>query len=81
MISDLLAPCPWSRIMPTGGISPDRESLASWFGAGAACVGIGSQLFPAAEVHDGHWDAITERARTTLDLIAECRPPLEEAWA
>ena len=53
LISDLLAPCPWSRIMPTGGIAPDRESLTSWFGAGAACVGMGSQLFPAAEVHGG----------------------------
>ena len=81
LISDLLAPCPWSRIMPTGGISPDRESLSSWFSAGAACVGMGSQLFPAAEVQEGRWDAITERARTTLDLIAECRPPLKEAWA
>ena len=81
LISDLLAPCPWSRIMPTGGISPDRESLTSWFGAGAACVGMGSQLFPAAEVQEGRWDAITERATMSLDLIAKCRPPLTESWA
>jgi 2-dehydro-3-deoxyphosphogluconate aldolase / (4S)-4-hydroxy-2-oxoglutarate aldolase len=81
LISDLLAPCPWSRIMPTGGISPDRESLTSWFAAGAACVGMGSQLFPSAEVQEGRWDAITDRARTTLGVIADCRPPLEEAWA
>ena len=81
LISDLLAPCPWSRIMPTGGISPDRESLTSWFAAGAACIGMGSQLFPSAEVQEGRWDAITDRARTALDVIAECRPPVKEAWA
>ena len=81
LISDLLAPCPWSRIMPTGGIAPDRESLASWFAAGAACVGMGSQLFPATDVQERRWEAITDRARTALDVISECRPPVKEAWA
>ena len=81
LVSDILAPCPWSRLMPTGGIAPDRESLTSWFAAGAACVGLGSQLFPADDVAAGRWDVITDGPAATLDLVAECRPPLEEAWA
>jgi 2-dehydro-3-deoxyphosphogluconate aldolase/(4S)-4-hydroxy-2-oxoglutarate aldolase len=81
LVSDILAPCPWTRLMPTGGITPDRDSLRAWFDAGAACVGLGSQLLPADDVAAGRWDAITERARNALDLVAECRPPLEEAWA
>ena len=58
-VSDLLAPCPWSRLMPTGGIAPDRESLAAWLDAGAACLGLGSQLAPAADVGAGRWDDIS----------------------
>ena len=37
-------PCPWTSIMPTGGVSPTEEDLREWFEAGAACVGIGSKL-------------------------------------
>jgi 2-dehydro-3-deoxyphosphogluconate aldolase/(4S)-4-hydroxy-2-oxoglutarate aldolase len=81
LVSDILAPCPWSRLMPTGGIAPDRESLTAWFTAGAACVGLGSQLFPADDVSAGRWDVITERAHSALDLVTECRPPLQEQWA
>lgn len=45
MIKAALAPCPWLKIMPTGGVQPEAENLESWFGAGATCVGIGSKLF------------------------------------
>ena len=37
-------PCPWTEIIPTGGVSPTQESLSDWFGAGIACVGMGSKL-------------------------------------
>lgn len=32
-------------LMPTGGIAADTVELDRWFRAGAACVGLGSQLF------------------------------------
>lgn len=38
------APCPWTKIMPTGGVSPTEESLSAWFEAGVTCVGMGSKL-------------------------------------
>jgi 2-dehydro-3-deoxyphosphogluconate aldolase/(4S)-4-hydroxy-2-oxoglutarate aldolase len=31
-------PCPWTEIMPTGGVAPTKESLGEWFAAGAVCV-------------------------------------------
>lgn len=37
-------PCPWSSIMPTGGVTPEKENLEKWFRAGVHCVGMGSQL-------------------------------------
>jgi 2-dehydro-3-deoxyphosphogluconate aldolase/(4S)-4-hydroxy-2-oxoglutarate aldolase len=30
--------------MPTGGVSPNEESIGAWFKAGVTCVGMGSQL-------------------------------------
>ena len=43
-VKAILGPQPWTSIMPTGGVSPTRESLKSWFDAGVTCVGMGSQL-------------------------------------
>ncbi|MGH2382788.1 MAG: bifunctional 4-hydroxy-2-oxoglutarate aldolase/2-dehydro-3-deoxy-phosphogluconate aldolase, partial [Candidatus Limnocylindria bacterium] len=41
-LSAVLAPSPWSLLMPTGGVRATAESIAEWIDAGAACVGIGS---------------------------------------
>lgn len=62
----LLAPCPWLRIMPTGGVTPDPDSLRQWFGAGAVCVGLGSQLIGKELVAAADWDAIRENARQAV---------------
>lgn len=80
-VSDVLAPCPWVRLMPTGGISPVRESMAPWLEAGSACLGLGSQLAPPSDVAAGRWSAISERCRAGLQLVAELRRPLVEEWA
>ncbi|MDZ7692796.1 MAG: hypothetical protein U5K69_17000 [Balneolaceae bacterium] len=43
-IKAISAPCPWTDIMPTGGVKATKENLSAWFNAGAACVGMGSDL-------------------------------------
>jgi 2-dehydro-3-deoxyphosphogluconate aldolase / (4S)-4-hydroxy-2-oxoglutarate aldolase len=53
-IKGVLAPQPWTSIMPTGGVSPDYDNLKKWFDAGAYCVGMGSQLM--AKKSDGSFD-------------------------
>jgi 2-dehydro-3-deoxyphosphogluconate aldolase / (4S)-4-hydroxy-2-oxoglutarate aldolase len=53
-ISDIRGPQPWTKIMPTGGVSPTEENLKGWFSAGAFCVGMGSQLI--AKKADGSFD-------------------------
>lgn len=45
-VKSILAPTPWSMIMPTGGVSADKDNLKSWFDAGIVAVGMGSALFP-----------------------------------
>ena len=42
-VKAIKGPCPWTNIMPTGGVSPDEDNLRSWFEAGVTCVGMGSK--------------------------------------
>lgn len=53
-IKAVKGPCPWSNIMPTGGVQPEEENLKEWFSAGVHCVGLGSQLF--VKNMEGHFD-------------------------
>ena len=73
MVKGLMAPMPWSKIMVTGGVSPDAENLRSWFKAGVYCVGMGSKLFPKDKVSAEDWQYVTDKCRECLDIIAEAR--------
>jgi 2-dehydro-3-deoxyphosphogluconate aldolase / (4S)-4-hydroxy-2-oxoglutarate aldolase len=79
-VRDVLAPMPWTRLMPTGGVEPTQESLNAWFKSGVACVGMGSKLFPAETIKAGDFTAITENVRLALGFIQEARggkPPIQ----
>jgi 2-dehydro-3-deoxyphosphogluconate aldolase/(4S)-4-hydroxy-2-oxoglutarate aldolase len=66
-------PCPWTSIMPTGGVSPTEESLKEWFDAGASCVGIGSKLMGADLRSDIDLEDLRARVEQTLALIRHVR--------
>ena len=72
-IKNLRAPMPWSRLMVTGGVKPERDNLEAWFKAGVTCVGMGSNLFPKDAVAAGDWSRITELCRKALQIIKEVR--------
>ena len=40
-ISAVMAPCPWTRLLPTGGVDATEESVNAWIKAGAGCGGHG----------------------------------------
>ena len=68
-----LGPCPWSNIMPSGGVSPTRENLTEWFEAGAFCVGMGSQLISKEIIQKKEYKKLEETARFTLDIITKMK--------
>ena len=72
-VKGMMAPCPWSKIMVTGGVSPDAENLTAWFRAGAFCVGMGSKLFPKDKVQAQDWAYITGQCRNSLDIIRQVK--------
>lgn len=72
-VKAVLAPMPWTKIMPTSGVGLDRESLAQWFGAGAVAVGAGSQLITARAIAERDWAGIEADVRAVVETVAEVR--------
>ncbi|WP_425421074.1 bifunctional 4-hydroxy-2-oxoglutarate aldolase/2-dehydro-3-deoxy-phosphogluconate aldolase [Phaeodactylibacter xiamenensis] len=73
-VKAIKGPCPWTSIMPTGGVSPDPDNLKSWFDAGVTCVGMGSKLITQSVLKRGDFDQLTADVRATLDTIQEVKP-------
>jgi len=72
-IKALLGPCPWVKLMPTGGVDATRESIGAWIKAGAAAVGIGSRLIRKDLVKAGDFEAITKKVEECLWWVQEAR--------
>lgn len=72
-VKAVLGPCPWTRIMPTGGVDATKESISAWFKAGVACVGMGSNLITKEAVAAGDFEAITRNVAQVLAWIKEVR--------
>lgn len=72
-VKAILGPCPWTRIMPTGGVETTRESIVAWFKAGITAAGIGSNLVRKEWVAAGNYEAITAKTAEVLSWIREVR--------
>jgi 2-dehydro-3-deoxyphosphogluconate aldolase/(4S)-4-hydroxy-2-oxoglutarate aldolase len=72
-VKNLLAPMPWSYIMPTGGVERTKESITKWFKAGVACVGMGSTLITKDLVAKGDFETISKNIFEVLNWIREIR--------
>ncbi|MGE0079264.1 MAG: bifunctional 4-hydroxy-2-oxoglutarate aldolase/2-dehydro-3-deoxy-phosphogluconate aldolase [Bacteroidales bacterium] len=72
-VKAILAPCPWTSIMPSGGVSPDKENLKAWFEAGVACVGLGSQLTPKDVIEKGDYKFIENKMKEVIQLAKELK--------
>lgn len=62
-------PCPWTRAMISGGVSPDEDNLRGWFRAGATCVGMGSKLITPDLLEQGDYAGLEEKVRFVADTI------------
>jgi 2-dehydro-3-deoxyphosphogluconate aldolase/(4S)-4-hydroxy-2-oxoglutarate aldolase len=60
-------------LMITGGVEPTRESLGAWFKAGAACVGMGSQLFSKDILETRNWSLLRQRISNSLAIAKDVR--------
>ncbi|MFQ5628187.1 MAG: bifunctional 4-hydroxy-2-oxoglutarate aldolase/2-dehydro-3-deoxy-phosphogluconate aldolase [bacterium] len=72
-VKAVLAPMPWTRIMPTGGVDATRESILAWFEAGVACIGMGSGLIRKELLAAGDYQSISDDVKSVLEWIREAR--------
>lgn len=72
-IKAVKAPMPWTDIMPTGGVTLEKDNLKGWFDAGVTCVGMGSNLFPKDVMESQDWAKMTQMATDLIQTIKEVR--------
>ncbi|MDA1122204.1 MAG: bifunctional 4-hydroxy-2-oxoglutarate aldolase/2-dehydro-3-deoxy-phosphogluconate aldolase, partial [Bacteroidetes bacterium] len=68
-IKAVKGPCPWTSIMPTGGVEPTKENLTAWFNAGVHCVGMGSQLVTKDIISSGNYSLLTDKVKVALEIV------------
>ena len=68
---DLLAPMPFLKLTPTGGV--DLKTTEAWIKAGAVCVARGSALVGKEAVSKGDWAGITATARQFVEIVKAAR--------
>ncbi len=68
-VKAIKAPCPWIRVMPTGGVDGSEQNLRDWFEAGVVAVGIGSQLFKKEILASRDYQTITTKTKQIVDTI------------
>jgi 2-dehydro-3-deoxyphosphogluconate aldolase / (4S)-4-hydroxy-2-oxoglutarate aldolase len=69
----IMGPCPWVRVMPTGGVDGTEKNLRGWFEAGVQCVGLGSQLFKKEIIAAKNYDALRTEAKRIVGIITQIR--------
>ena len=72
-VKAIKGPCPWTSIMPTGGVSTTEENLKGWFDAGVTCVGIGSELISKSILESKDYSRLEHDVRNTLMTIEKIR--------
>jgi 2-dehydro-3-deoxyphosphogluconate aldolase / (4S)-4-hydroxy-2-oxoglutarate aldolase len=68
---DVLAPLPFLRLTPTGGV--DAKNAGAWIKAGAVCVGAGSSLVSKDAMQNRDWNAISDNARAFVAAVKAAR--------
>jgi len=71
----LLAPFPFLKLIPTGGVT--LQTAESFIRAGARALGVGSDLVNLAAIDAGTPTLITEAARAYLKVLAQVREELK----
>jgi 2-dehydro-3-deoxyphosphogluconate aldolase/(4S)-4-hydroxy-2-oxoglutarate aldolase len=70
-VKDLLAPMPFLRLSPSGGV--DAKNAGEWIKAGAVMCGAGGSLVTKAAMSNGDWGAITATARQFVENVKAAR--------
>jgi len=72
-VKAIKAPCPWAKIMPTGGVKAEYANIKAWFDAGVTCIGMGSDLIRKDLIQAQDWDGMAALAAQCVAWIRQAR--------
>jgi len=72
-IRAVMAPCPWHRLLPTGGVDATEAGITEWIQAGAAVLGMGSKLVTSALVKARDFDGLAAKVAECIGWIRKAR--------
>ena len=72
-VKAIKGPQPWTSVMPTGGVSTEKDNLKAWFDAGVTCVGMGSKLISKEILANQDYKGLENLVRETLATIIKIR--------
>ena len=70
-IKNLKGPFPQIKMVPTGGVS--LTTAADFIKAGAAALGVGTDLVDVKAIREGNPEIVTERARQFVQIVKDAR--------
>lgn len=70
-IKNLKGPFPQVKMIPTGGVS--LATAADFIKAGAAALGVGTDLVDVKAIREGKAGVVTERAKQFVQIVQEAR--------
>lgn len=72
-LRQVLGPMPGARLMVTGGVAAEPDTVASWLNAGAVAVGLGSDLLPKGRPDSAALARLAETCRALVQAAARAR--------
>jgi 2-dehydro-3-deoxyphosphogluconate aldolase/(4S)-4-hydroxy-2-oxoglutarate aldolase len=72
-IKAVLGPCPWSNLMPSGGVELTQENITYWIKSGASALNIGSNLIKKDLVKVNDYNGIKKLVEQCIIWINEAR--------
>ena len=72
-IRQILGPSPATRLLPTSIGEVSAPALATWFEAGACCVGIGGEAIPPDRIAAGDFAAVSRRVAEVREMVRQAR--------
>jgi len=67
----VLAPMPYLKLMPTGGVTP--TNAGEWLKAGACAVGVGTALLDKKAIASEKYEVLTDNAKILMESIYKAR--------
>jgi 2-dehydro-3-deoxyphosphogluconate aldolase/(4S)-4-hydroxy-2-oxoglutarate aldolase len=72
-IRQILGPSPATRLLPTSIGEVSAAALATWFEAGACCVGVGGEMIPPDRIAAGDFAAVSRRVAEVREMLRQAR--------